>query len=94
MRFPSTKRLVLRGLLLGQALSVAGLLSAELYRVTVSREATDLYRVEDSVGDMYIKTRYCYVYTYYEDALIDTDRMVLHFLDSDEACDIDKFLSE
>lgn len=73
---------------------VAGVGSAELYRVTVSREAQNLYRVDSTSGDLYIKTRYCYVYCYYEDALVDTDRMVLHFLDSEEECDIEKLLSE
>lgn len=72
----------------------AALGSAELYRVTVSREAADLYRIAYTARDVYVKTRYCYVYCYYEDAIIDTDRMVIHFLDSKEDCDIDEFLTE
>lgn len=68
--------------------------NAELYRVTVTREAQNLYRVDYSPEDVYIKTRYCYVYCYYEEALIDSDRMVIHFLDSEEDCDIEGFLTE
>jgi hypothetical protein len=67
---------------------------AELYRVTVSREAQNLYRVDYASKDVYIKTRYCYVYCYYEEALVDTDRMVIHFLDSEDECDIEKVLTE
>lgn len=69
-------------------------LTAELYRVTVSREAQNLYRVEYAVTDTYIKTRYCYVYAYFEEAIVDTDDMVIHFLDSEDQCDIDSILSE
>jgi len=75
------------------ALLVGGLLWAERYRATVSRKAQDLYRVEDAVGDVYIKTRWCYVYAYWEDAIIDTDEMVIHFVDSDDECDIEKLLA-
>ena len=67
---------------------------AEFYKATVSREGQNLYRVEYTPRDLYIKTRYCYVYCYYEEVLIDSDRMVLHFLDSNDECDIEKFLSE
>ena len=74
------------------ALSWGGPSGAELYRVTVSGEAQNLYRVDYSARDVYIKTCYCYVYAYLEDALIDDVRMVLHFLDSDDECDIDKIL--
>ena len=73
---------------------LSGIARAELYRVTVSRDADNLYKVENSPNDIYIKTRYCYVYCYYEDALVDTDDMVIHFLDSNEECDIDKLLTE
>jgi hypothetical protein len=77
------------------ALLFAGeLIHAELYHVTVSREAQDLYRVDYNPRDVYVKTRYCYVYCYFEEARIDTDRMEIHFLDSDDECDIDKILSE
>ena len=89
-----TKRRSLRGALAVAAILLSGLAPAELYRVTVSREASNLYRVEYSPSDVYIKTRYCYVYCYYEDAVVDTDDMVIHFLDSDEECDIAKLLTE
>jgi hypothetical protein len=87
MSRPATTRFAFLALLVGGLL-----MAAELYRVTVSREAQDLYRVEDAVGDVYIKTRWCYVYAYSEEALVDTDEMVIHFVDSDDDCDIDKIL--
>ena len=74
------------------ALAVHG--SAELYKATVSRESQNLYRVEYTSRDIYVKTRYCYVYCYYEEALIDTDRMVLHFLESEDECDIENILTD
>jgi hypothetical protein len=64
----------------------------ERYRATVTREEDNLYRVD--LSDVYIKTRYCYVYCYYEDAIIDTGEMVIYFLDSDDECTIDKILVE
>jgi hypothetical protein len=71
---------------------LAGIAFGDRYRATVTREDDNLYRVESS--GLYVKTRYCYVYCYYEDALIDTDDMVIHFLDSEEECEIDKILVE
>jgi len=65
-----------------------------VYRATVSREAQDLYRVEYTSPTIYIKTNYCYVYAYYEDAVIDTVGMEIHFLDSDDTCDIEQILVE
>ncbi len=64
------------------------------YRATVSREAQDLYRVQYTAPTIYIKTNYCYVYAYYEDALIDTGDMEIHFLDSDDTCYIERILVE
>lgn len=66
------------------SLVVAGVLYAEIYKATVSRQAQDLYRVEFIGRDLFVKTRWCYVYAYYEEALIDSDRMVIHFFDSDD----------
>jgi hypothetical protein len=34
------------------------------------------------------------VYCYYEEALVDSDRRVIHFLDSEDECDIDSILTE
>jgi len=80
-------------LLLGLANSL-GAAYGDAYRATVSREAQDLYRVEYTSPTIYIKTNYCYVYAYYEDALIDTDDMEIHFLDSDDTCYIERILVE
>ena len=81
--------------LLALVLLLAGnTIHAELYRVTVTRDAQNLYRVDYVPGKVYIKTRYCYVYCYYEEALVDSDRMVIHFLDSEDECDIESILTE
>jgi len=59
------------------------------YRVTVSRESSNIYRI---IGkDIYIMTKYCYEYVYYEEALL---RMFgykgeIVFLESGGKCDVD-----
>jgi len=69
-------------------------LEAEVYKATVTREESNLYRVDGSHPEIYVKTRYCYEYAYSERALIDTDDMELTFLDSNTTCTIDKILRE
>ncbi|MGB6847389.1 MAG: hypothetical protein WBG05_04200 [Thermoanaerobaculia bacterium] len=69
---------------------IVGVASAEKYRVTVTREGSNLYRVVGT--DTYVKTRYCYAYVYYEDALVDTDEMMIYFLDSDDECEVEKII--
>jgi hypothetical protein len=83
----------LRGLTVGLLLIIlAGIVFGESYRATVTREDDDLYRVE-TTGE-YIKTFSCFVYCYYEDAIIDTGKMVIYFLDSDDECTIAEILAE
>jgi hypothetical protein len=69
-------------------------LSAEAYKVTVTREEANLYRVDGSSPKTYIKTKYCYEYAYSERAIVDTDDMEITFLDSNTTCTIDKILRE
>ena len=79
---------------LAAAMSLAASSSGGLYRITVSREAQNLYRVDYTSREIYIKTRYCYVYAYFEEAIVDDERMVIHFLDSGDDCDIARILAE
>lgn len=39
------------------------------YRVNVTRESNDMYKVTGQ--DIYIKTKYCYEYVYYQDAILE-----------------------
>ena len=41
---------------------------AEFYRLTVSRIDSNLY--EDKISHMYIYTRFCYEFVYFEDAIL------------------------
>ena len=41
------------------------------YEVYLSRVADNLYRAENT--DLYIETRYCYVYAYYQKAVVSDD---------------------
>ena len=43
--------------------------SAEMYKVSVTRVAQDAYR--DTMSGLIILTRYCYEYVYYQDAVLD-----------------------
>lgn len=72
------------------ALALAGTAIATKYRTSVSREGSNLYKVD--YRDVYIKTRYCYVYAYYEEVLIDDSEMWIYFLDSGEECEIDRII--
>ena len=86
---------VIRNVVLLLALTNSlGAAYGDVYRTTVSREAQDLYRVDYTSPTIYIKTNYCYVYAYYEDAIVDTDDMEIHFLDSDDTCSIERILVE
>jgi len=41
------------------------------YSVTVTRKAQDLYKIDGF--NIYVKTRYCYEYSYSQDAILDYD---------------------
>jgi hypothetical protein len=53
------------------ALSLPSLVGAETYQITVTRESDDLYKVDGT--DIYIKTRYCYEYSYSQKAILIVD---------------------
>ena len=75
-------------LLLTLAAFLSGTPQLDEYRVTVTRESSNLYRV---IGeDIYIETRYCYEYVYSEDSLLRMDGRTgsIIFLDAGESCDV------
>jgi hypothetical protein len=51
---------------------------------SVTRKDDDLY---EALEGYIIRTRYCYVYVYYTDAVITDDKII--FVDDDEVCDIE-----
>jgi hypothetical protein len=71
--------------------------ASDYYKVQVTRKAQDLYEV---VGQsIYVKTRYCYEYVYYSDAILKIDSSAgysvgeIVFVDaSGSKCDIEKLL--
>jgi len=62
--------------------------AAEVYKLPgVKRVEKDLYRS----GDFYIQTRYCYYYTYGEDAILKWDGFSGTVIwDDDSTCDVKK----
>lgn len=60
--------------------------AAEMYKVDVKRVDKDLYKVVGT--DVVIKTRYCYVYSYGDKAILDTDSKKLIFIDQSQSCDV------
>jgi hypothetical protein len=71
--------------------------ASDYYKVQVTRKAQDLYEV---VGqNIYVKTRYCYEYAMYEDAIIEIDSpygfsvgKIIFVGSSSQQCDIEKLL--
>lgn len=61
---------------------------ADDYRVNVTREGGNLYKVDS--GNIVINTRYCYEYVYYEDSLLRMNgySSEIVFLDSESRCDV------
>lgn len=53
--------------------------------ISVTRKEQDLYQID--YGNTFVKTRYCYEYSYGEDAFIYKD--TLYFVESDEYCDVE-----
>ncbi|MHA1540474.1 MAG: hypothetical protein ACTSXL_00770 [Alphaproteobacteria bacterium] len=75
-------------------LSISSLSLAETYKVNVKRVGQDLYKTLDNV---IIKTRYCYEYSYGEDAILvyedySYDNKLI-FIDADTSCEVDKILN-
>ncbi|MDD2839912.1 MAG: hypothetical protein PHY80_02160 [Rickettsiales bacterium] len=67
--------------------------SSETYKVYVKRIDNNLYKT--SSGTI-IKTKYCYEYSYGEDAILEYEQYSysnkLIFLNSETVCDVDKIL--
>lgn len=67
---------------------VAGTTVAGDYDLSVTRKGSNLYKVDGK--DIYIHTRYCYEYVYYEDSLLrmsgTTGKIV--FIDEGSSCDV------
>lgn len=64
--------------------------AAERYQVSLTRKDSNLYKVDGQ--PFWIQTRYCYVYAYDEDAVLNSDEVV--FLDDTEKCDVKRILKE
>lgn len=87
----------MRGLLLALLLLVVSpaVAGAEYYRVTVTRVSQDLYKTPEG---LYLKTRWCYEYVYYEEAILKYDSPYswsneIIFVNSGGAkCDVEKVL--
>ena len=62
--------------------------SSANYTVSVTRKSSNLYKVDGQ--DVFIETRYCYVYAYSEESIINSsghdDKLI--FFHSNEHCDI------
>ena len=73
------------------AMVIATPTAAETYKVSLTREDNNFYRVD--FGKIYIKTKYCYEYAYGQEAIIDTDHMRVIFLGySESTCDLEMIL--
>ena len=50
------------------------LASADYYSVTLTRKDSNWYKIEN-VSGMYIRTKYCYEYVYWDDCTLEVDGM-------------------
>lgn len=67
-------------------LGMASISAAEMYKLrNVRRVESNLYKAE---GELIIKTRYCYHYTYGEDAIYDDDDKRIIWKGGDSSCDV------
>lgn len=66
------------------------IVAQERYQVSVTRKDQNLYKVDNQ--PFWVKTRYCYEYVYYEDAVLSSYSIV--FLDSGSKCDVEGVLEE
>jgi hypothetical protein len=71
--------------------------AADYYKVEVTRKAQDFYEI---VGkNIYVKTRYCYEYVYFSDAILKIDSPygynvgeIIFVGDGGQKCDVEKLL--
>ena len=71
-------------------LASTGVAFAEMYAVNVRRIDKDLYKTD---GGVYIQTKYCYEYTYGDDAVLKYEPYGYDnklIFDSGEVCDVEK----
>jgi hypothetical protein len=95
-RYPVSLRSALTGAVLVFA-AATGCGASDYYKVQVTREGKDLYRV---VGqDIYVKTRYCYEYAFVSEAILQIDATVGRTIGqiiftnmSDTRCDVERLL--
>jgi hypothetical protein len=73
-------------------------MASDYYKVQVTRKGQDLYEVVGQ-GGLYVKTRYCYEYVYFADAILKIDSPVgfnigeIIFVGSgSNKCDVEKLL--
>ena len=71
--------------------------ASEYYKVQVTRKDQDLYKID--YQNIYIKTRYCYEYVYYSDAILKIDSNygynigeIIFVGNGNSKCDIEKIL--
>jgi hypothetical protein len=77
--------------------TVSSSLAFDYYKVQVTRKSQDFYEVAGQ--GIYIKTRYCYEYVYYSDAIVKIDSPygytvgeIIFVNDGGSKCDIEKVL--
>lgn len=60
------------------------------YSVSVTRKESNLYKIDNK--EIWVQTRYCYQYVYYEDAILTANKII--FLDKGATCDVKRVLEE
>ena len=81
---------VFRAMAAAALLAVTGAACAEMYKVTVKRIDQDLYKTSEGI---YIQTKYCYEYTYGDDAVLKYEDYSYDnklIFDSGTSCDVEK----
>lgn len=81
---------VFRALAAVVLLAAAGAAYAEMYKLTIKRIDKDLYKTSEGV---YIQTKYCYEYTYGEDAVLRYEKYSYDnklIFDNGTVCDVEK----
>jgi len=70
------------------ALILPTIVAASNYEISVTRKDSNLYKVDGK--DIYIQTRYCYEYVYYENSYLRMNGFSgeIIFLDSGDKCDV------
>ena len=69
--------------------------ASDLYEIEVTRKSQDLYEI--LYEGMYVKTRFCYEYVYFEDAILKIDSQYGYTIgeiifENGSKCDVEKIL--